>query len=84
MPDGRDVDMFPMPSELTVAQAARVLGVSETCLEQLLDIGAYEFRLEGNRRLIERDYLIKQAQWHARTSTGLDRIARWDQEMGLE
>ena len=84
MPDGRDVDMFPMPSELTVAQAARVLGVSETCLEQLLDIGAYEFRLEGNRRLIERDYLMRRAERRVRTHAALCEMAYWDQEMGLE
>ena len=81
--DGQDIGVFPMPSELTVAQAARILDMSEACLDQLLDIGAYDFRQDGNRRLIERDYLMEQAEWHKRTHAGLAEMAQWDQEMGL-
>ena len=83
MPDGQNIDMFSMQSELTVAQAAKILDTSEACLEQLLDIGAYEFRQVGNQRLIERDYLMEQARWHARTRAGLREMARMNQEMGL-
>ena len=75
--------MFPMPSELTVAQAAKILDMSEACLEQLLDIGAYEFTQVGNQRLIERDYLMEQARWHAQTRAGLSEMVRMNQEMGF-
>ena len=80
---GQDFALLPEPSELTVAQAAAILDMSEACLDQLLDIGAYEFRQEGNQRLIERDYLIGRAEKHARTHAALAEMARWDQEMGL-
>ena len=84
MPTEQDIGVLPMPSELTVAQAAKILDMSEACLEQLLDIGAYEFRQVGNQRLIERDYLMERAERRTRTHAALARMARWDQEMGLE
>jgi len=56
--DAQDIAAFALPSELTVAQAATILGTSEACLNQLLDIGAYEFRQDGDQRLIERDYIL--------------------------
>ena len=81
--DVQDIAVFALPSELTVTQAAKILDTSEACLNQLLDIGAYEFRQDGDQRLIERDYLMERALRRTRTHTALSEMARWDQEMGL-
>ena len=81
--DAQDIAVFALPSELTVAQAAKILDTSEACLNQLLDIGAYEFRQDGDQRFIERDYLMERAQQRARRRMGLREMVQMNQEMGL-
>jgi len=83
MPDELDIDLFPMPSELTVAQAARMLGVSVRRLNDILAAGHIAFQQEGNERLIHWDNLLKFKQWQEDTFAALAEMARRDQEMGL-
>jgi len=45
--DGQSVGLFPASSEWTVSQAAKLLDMSEECVNELLDIGILEFRLDG-------------------------------------
>ena len=83
MPVGQDMDLFPMPSELTVAQAARILDMSEACVEDYLDDGIIESRWENGKRLIQWDSLMKFYQKRKWMEEGLNEIARMSQEMGL-
>ena len=83
MPVGQDVDLFPMPSELTVAQAARILDMSEACLDEYLDDRIIEFRRENDKRLVQWDSLMKFYQKRKWMEEGLNEIARMSQEMGL-
>ena len=88
MPGGQDIDLFPMPSELTVAQAARILcmsdlKMSERRLNDILDEGNLEFRLENGERLISVDTLFDYIQMRKSRQAWLDEMAREDQEMGL-
>jgi len=83
MPVGQDVDLFPMPSELTVAQAARMLGVSEAGIDEYIDDGIIESRWENGKRLIQWDSLVKFYQKRKWMEEGLNEIVRMSQEMGL-
>ena len=83
MPGGQDVDLFPMPSELTVAQAARMLGVSEAGIDEYIDDGIIESRWENGKRLIQWDSLVKFYQKRKWMEEGLNEIVRMSQEMGL-
>ena len=83
MPDGRDVDMFPMPSELTVAQAARVLDVSEGYIREILEDELIMSRLGNGERLIEYTSLLAYGQERKRMNAALDEMCRMNQEMGL-
>ena len=88
MPDGLDIDLFPMPSELTVAQAVAVLcmsdlNMSERRLNDILDDGKLEFRLENGERFISMDTLLGYVQMRKSRQVWLDEMARENQEMGL-
>ena len=80
---GQDVDLFPMPSELTVAQAARIIDMSERRLNDILDAGHIAFQQKGNERLIHWDNLLQFKQWQKDTFATLEEMVRRDQEMGL-
>jgi len=77
------IALFPVSPELTVMQAAKLLNVSEVYLNELLDIGAIEFRQDYGRRLIKHEDLIQYEQECLRMHEGLLEIVRLDQEMGL-
>ena len=81
--DGRETDSFPMVSELTVAQAARFLDVSEGYVHEMLNAGRVLFRQENGERLIDWDNL--QHYWKDREHrrAALEEMVRLDQEMGL-
>jgi hypothetical protein len=80
---GQNVDMFPVSSDLTVAQAAQLLGTTETCVNQLLDIGSFEFRQENGERLLLRAPFLAYAETRERRNAEFAEMVRWDQEMGL-
>lgn len=79
----QDISLFPMMPECTVAQAARLLDMSEACVNGLLDLGAIKYTEDGEHRLIKRDDLIEYGQNYKRKNAAVDRIVRMSQEMGL-
>jgi hypothetical protein len=81
--DGQAIDLFPVASECTIAEAAQILDMSEVCVNELLEIGVLEFRQDGNRRLIRRDCLIEHDRHRKRVNKGLLEIIRLSEEMGL-
>jgi hypothetical protein len=80
---GQNVDLFPVSSDLTVAQAAVLLDMSEACVNDLLNIGAFEFRLKNGERLLLREPLLEYKEWSESTGAWLAEETRWNQEMGL-
>ena len=83
VPSGLDIGLFPMPSDLTVMQAATLLGVSEGFVDELLDDRIVSFRLENGKRLVYRNSLLDFKQRWERKNAALDEMVRIDQEMGL-
>jgi len=79
----RSVDLFQPPSELTIAQAAAFLDMSEACVDGLLVLGAIQYREDGGRRLIRRADLIEYEQDCRRMHKGLLEIVRLSEEMEL-
>jgi len=83
MTGGQNIGIFPVPSELTVAQAARILDMSEACVEDYLDDGIIKSRWENDMRLIQPDSFWEFDQKQKRMEEGLNEIVRLSQEMGL-
>jgi len=81
--DEQNVDLFPLPTELTIAQAAMVLEMPEGAIHEMLKLGILECKQEGTRRLIDRDWLIAYKRESDRGHAILDEIVRENQEMGL-
>ena len=79
----QSVGLFPMPSELTVAQAAKFLRSSEGYVNEMLNAGHIEFRLENGECLIQRNSLLEFEQERESQYTALENIVRWSEEMGL-
>lgn len=81
---GEAVSAFPVHSELTVNEAANILGSSDSYLLALLDSGEIPFREEPNRRLVRLDDLLRYKQEKKRLREAvLDEMTREAQEMGL-
>ena len=81
--DEQSVGLFPLPSELTVAQAAKLIDASEGYIDELLDTGFVAFRLENGRRLVRRDRLLEHEAEYQEGLKGLAEITQMSQEMGL-
>ena len=81
--DEQSVDLFPMPPELTVAQAAIVLDIPEGGILEMLKLGILECKQAGTRRLIDRDELFAYKREREIGHAILDEIVRENQEMGL-
>jgi len=81
--DSQNIGLFPMPSELTVAQAARFLDGSEGLVNELLDDGLITFRLENGERLVQWNRLLEYAQEEKRSNAAAASLFRFFQEMGL-
>jgi hypothetical protein len=80
---GLNVELFSEPSDLTVAQAAVLLDMPEACVNDLLNIGVLKFRQENGERLLLRDPLLEYKERCEFRRVGLDKMVRWNQEMGL-
>ena len=81
--DGRNIDVFPMVSECTVAQAARFLDGTEGLINELLDAGLITSRMEDGEHLIQRDSLMDYAQEMERRLAAADKLFSMFREMGL-
>ena|GEM_PF-1525735 len=79
----QEVDLYPVSSELTVAEAAILLGMSEDCVDCLLDIDVLKYRQEGRQRLIDRENLFEYNEERERGGVILAEMCRMNQEMGL-
>jgi len=81
--DDPNIGLPPMPSELTVAQAAQLIGAKEGLINDLIKIGRIAARLENGERLIDRDHLLDYVEYRARRNASLNEMVRMNQEMGL-
>ena len=81
--DEQSVGLFPPPSELTVAQAAKLIDAKEGYINELLADGLVAFRQKNGEHLILRDSLLEYIQDLDRRLAALGEMVRWDQEMGL-
>ena len=80
---GPEVDLYPVSSELTVAQAAKRLRMSENHLSDLLDAEYIPFLLKNGERLILQDSLLNYAQERERGHAALDELFRKFREAGM-
>ena len=83
MPDGQDVALFPMPSELTIAQAAKYLDGTEGLVKELLEDGLIKYRLKNGEHLVQWDSLVKYQQEWERGHAALDELFRMFYEAGM-
>ena len=81
--DEQSIDLFPLPTELTVSQAALVLGVSDGYVEELLADDLLAHRREGGKRLIDLDKLFAYKQYRERRRAECEELMSMFQEMGL-
>jgi len=81
--ESQDVGVFPVSSELTVAQAAKVLRMSERHVNNLLTAGYIAFRQENGERLVLRESMLNFEEERERKHAALNRMIRMNQEMGL-
>ena len=79
---GQDIGIFPVPSELTVAQAARILDMSEACLDDMLDDGIIESHWVNGIRLVQEDSLLAFDTRYREGCAVLAELAQWGQEVG--
>jgi len=76
-------ELFPAVSECTVAQAAKILDMSEGCVNEYLDDGIIAFRLVNGKRLVQWDSLLEFEAEDREMKETMEDITRWAQEMGL-
>lgn len=81
---GEAVSVFPVPSELSISEAAKILGASESYITDLLDSGTLAFREEGNRRRIALgDLLACEKERKLRRKESIGEMIRESQRLGL-
>ena len=84
MAKGNAITLIPVHAELTTQEAADLLNVSRPYLIKLLDNGAIDHQMTGNRRKIRfcdlMDYKRKSLQDR---SKALDELAELSEELGL-
>jgi len=74
--------VIPARAELTVAQVADIIELSESSVLELLDQGELKGRWEVNRYLIDRDSLRKYEEDCRRIDERLNEMASFNQAMG--
>ena len=77
------MELFPSISELTVAQAAKLIDTPEGYIDELLDAGRVVFRWENNKRLVQRDSLLNFEADRDRRHAELDKLFMMFREAGL-
>lgn len=83
MAAGQDVDIIPVQGELTVRQAAKFLGISDTCVTELLDNDILEYRECDGQRLVKRESLLEYEFESREMLAAATEITRQSQELGL-
>jgi len=78
-----NIDRSPLPTELTVAQAAQILDMPEGAILEMFKLGILECRQEGTQRLTDRDKLFAYKRNRDIGYAWLDEMALEDREMGL-
>jgi excisionase family DNA binding protein len=82
--NGQVVVLGQLPENLTLDQAAALLNVTRSYLEQLLDQGQLPFTtIHGRRRVPFLSLIVYRDERDARRRQGLDELARMSQELGL-
>ena len=76
-------DSFPTVSECTVAQAAKILDMSEGCVNELLRDKIIASRIVNGKRLVQQDSLMAFEAEYREGREAMADITRWSQEMGL-
>ena len=77
-------DIFPVSSELTIAQAATILGIPKPDLIELLDSGEIESCTFGNRRMVSAASIYDYNRETARLQDeALDELTQQAQELGV-
>jgi len=72
--ESQDVDLFPVSSKLTAAQAAKVLRMSEHHLNNLLTAGYIAFRQENSERVVLRESMLNLEEERERKHAALNRM----------
>jgi hypothetical protein len=80
---GQDINLFPAPSELTVAQAAKILDGSVGLINELLDGGLIACRCENGERMVQWDSLLDFAEEEKRRDAALDELLEMFREAGM-
>ena len=83
MPDRHDVALFPVQSGLTVAQASKILDMSEACVNSFLDDGTIESRWENGVRFIQPDSFLEFELDYREGREAMAELTRLAQEMGM-
>ena len=81
--DGQDIDLFPLPSELTIAQAAKILDRREGLIHELIEDGDIDSRIVNGELMVVRDSFLNYKQDRDRKFAALAEMVRENQEMGL-
>ena len=81
--DRQDVASSPALPDYTVSEAAKILDMSEECLNDLIRIGVFECRQENGERFILRSRVLEFDRKQKRGEEVLKELSRLDQEMGL-
>ena len=80
---GQDIGLFPLSSELTVAQAAKILDMTEACVNEFLDAGVIESRWDTVERWVQQDSLLAFDSRYRKRCATLAEITREWQELGI-
>ena len=84
MPHGQDIGLFPMPSELTIAEAAKVLDSREGLIHELIEDGEFDSRIVNGELVVVRDSFLNYKHERDRKNAAFAEMVRWEQEMGLD
>ena len=86
--DRQDFDLFPvrsesMQSDLTVAQAAKILGSREGLIHSLIEDGDVDSRIVDGEKMVVRESFIAYKKERDRRIAAMAEMVRENQEMGL-
>ena len=80
---GQNIGILPVQPELTVAQAAKILDMSEGAINELLDLGIIESRRENGVRSIQQDSFWEYEADYREGREVMAELTWLAQEMGM-